>query len=188
MAGRGLCHVITIAVALAGAPAAGASSAREDVLLAVLGSAGSQLIAPARVASAYGTVTSGFRSVAHNRRVGGMPNSYHLIGRALDVARRPGVTHQMVDAALRRAGFVLVESLDEGDHSHFAFGGLLPGRPVARPQPPLVIAGAPTPAAPAKPRGPRVLADEHGELLVDQPVLVADVPAQAGSAAVVASR
>jgi len=28
----------------------------------------------------------------------------------------------MIAAALQRAGFVMVESLDEGDHSHFAFG------------------------------------------------------------------
>jgi hypothetical protein len=61
------------------------------------------------------------RSPAHNRAVGGAPNSFHLSGRAIDIARRPGVRHAQVDAAFRKAGFVLLESLDEGDHSHLAF-------------------------------------------------------------------
>ena len=76
----------------------------------------------ARIAAAYGSVTSMYRTVAHNREVGGVPNSYHLQGRAIDVVRRPGVPHRQIDAALRSAGYVLLESLDEGDHSHFAFG------------------------------------------------------------------
>jgi hypothetical protein len=40
----------------------------------------------------------------------------------------------MIAAELRRNGFHLLESLDEGDHSHFAFGdGLVPpnSRPAA---------------------------------------------------------
>jgi len=41
--------------------------------------------------------------------VGGVPNGYHL-------------TRWEIAAALRQAGFYLIESLDEGDHSHFAFG------------------------------------------------------------------
>ena len=123
------------------------------------------LVAPARVLMGYGAITSGFRTAAHNRFVGGMPNSYHLYGQALDVARRPGVSHQMLDAALRRAGFRLIESLDEGDHSHFAFA--LPGTPpvilakVARP--PVV---APSNGPPLPPPPPRLRADEHGTLLV----------------------
>ena len=70
----------------------------------------------------FGRITSILRSAAHNRAVGGVANSYHLHGRAIDIARRPGVTHRQIDAALRAAGFHLLESLDEGDHSHFAFG------------------------------------------------------------------
>ena len=38
------------------------------------------------------------------------------------VVRRRDVSHWEVAAALRQAGFHLIESLDEGDHSHFAFG------------------------------------------------------------------
>ena len=76
-----------------------------------------------RIASQWGRVTSTYRSPAHNRRVGGVPNSYHLSGRAIDIARRPGVSHWQIAAAFRTAGYNLLESLDEGDHSHFAFGG-----------------------------------------------------------------
>lgn len=76
----------------------------------------------AAIGARWGRVTSTHRSPAHNRRVGGVPNSYHLSGRAIDIARKPGVSHWQIAAALRGAGFNLVESLDEGDHSHFAFG------------------------------------------------------------------
>jgi hypothetical protein len=111
----------------------------------------------ARLASAYGIVTSTFRTVAHNKAVGGVPNSYHLLDRAIDIARRPGVTHQQIEAALRRAGFNLVESLDERDHSHFAFAAV--------PQSALAQPG--TPQAPPPKALPRVAADEHGTLSID---------------------
>lgn len=80
------------------------------------------LRAVAALGSRWGTVTSTYRSPARNRRVGGARNSYHLRGRAVDIARRPGVSHAQIAAAFRAAGYQLVESLDEGDHSHFAFG------------------------------------------------------------------
>jgi hypothetical protein len=75
-----------------------------------------------RIGARWGQVTSTFRTAAHNRDVGGVANSYHLKGRAIDIARRPGVSHGQIAAAYRNAGYALVESLDEGDHSHFAFG------------------------------------------------------------------
>ena len=78
---------------------------------------------PAEIGSKWGVVTSLLRSPARNRAVGGAPNSFHLHGRAIDIARRPGVAHAEIEAAYRKAGYRLVESLDEGDHSHFAFGG-----------------------------------------------------------------
>lgn len=86
------------------------------------GGGAGNLRAAASLGSGWGRVTSTYRSPEHNRRVGGVPNSYHLRGRAIDIARRPGVTHAMIAAAFRNAGYRLVESLDEGDHSHFAFG------------------------------------------------------------------
>ncbi|HVH49860.1 MAG TPA: D-Ala-D-Ala carboxypeptidase family metallohydrolase [Sphingomicrobium sp.] len=76
----------------------------------------------AQIGSQLGRVTSMKRSVEHNRRVGGVANSYHLSGRAIDIARKRGVSHAQIAAALRAAGYRLIESLDEGDHSHFAFG------------------------------------------------------------------
>ncbi len=72
--------------------------------------------------SRWGTVTSTRRSFSRNRAVGGAANSFHLSGRAIDIARRPGVSHARIEAAFRAAGYYLIESLDEGDHSHFAFG------------------------------------------------------------------
>ena len=41
-----------------------------------------EVSAAARLVSAYGIVSSTFRTVAHNRAVGGVPNSYHLLDRA----------------------------------------------------------------------------------------------------------
>jgi len=75
-----------------------------------------------QIGGKWGQVTSTYRSPQHNRDVGGVPNSYHLSGRAIDIARRPGVSHGQIAAAYRNAGYSLAESLDEGDHSHFAFG------------------------------------------------------------------
>jgi hypothetical protein len=124
----------------------------------------------ARVASSYGVITSIYRSPAHNRAVGGVANSYHLAGRAIDVARRPGVTHFQVAAVLRKAGYNLVESIDEGDHSHFAFS--VPGVAVQ-------AAGAASQpeSAPETPKVRLVRADDHGELLLDlapKPTLIAE--------------
>jgi hypothetical protein len=91
------------------------------------------------IGARWGRVTSTYRSPQHNRDVGGVPNSYHLRGRAIDIARRPGVSHWQIAAAYRAAGYSLAESLDEGDHSHFAFGPPKSGRSA---QPRMVIAKA----------------------------------------------
>ena len=93
------------------------------------------------IGSRWGRVTSTYRNWAHNRRVGGVANSYHLRNRAIDIARRPGVSHWQIASAYRAAGYNLLESLDEGDHSHFAFGR--PGEYRSRgPRPQIVIAKA----------------------------------------------
>ena len=108
----------SLSVAMSLIVLAGSGAAAHDAgIVTVAGDAGSA----ARLAAAFGTVTSIHRTVERNRLVGGVPNSYHLNGRAIDVARKPGVTHDQIATALRRAGYNLVESLDEGDHSHFAF-------------------------------------------------------------------
>lgn len=122
----------------------------------------------AAVAAGYGAITSMYRTVAHNRAVGGVSNSYHLQGRAIDVARRPGVTHAQIAAALNRAGYTMIESLDEGDHSHFAFAGAT--------NDPRQIAAAsrPPPPVPEPPKYPRVLADDHGTLRIDHPAAITE--------------
>lgn len=114
-----------------------------------------------RILSGYGVVTSTFRTPAHNKAVGGMPNSYHLVHQAIDVARRPGVSHFQIEAALKRAGYRLLESLDERDHSHFAFGPAINPRPAVGNK-----AANSVPCKPAPPE-PRVTADAHGTLLLD---------------------
>ena len=108
-----------------GASAAPASSIRTRPLRGPV-----SLEAAVAVGSRWGTVTSTRRSIARNRAVGGVRNSFHLSGRAIDIARRPGVSHAAIAAAYRNAGFTLIESLDEGDHSHFAFGSSGAPRPV----------------------------------------------------------
>lgn len=79
------------------------------------------LKAASSVGGQFGTVTSTVRSPEHNRKVGGTKNSWHLKGRAIDIARKPGVSHAQVVEGYRRAGFQVLEQLDEGDHSHLAF-------------------------------------------------------------------
>ena len=117
-----------------------------------------------RLAAAYGAITSTWRSVAHNRAVGGVRNSYHLQGRAIDIARKPGVTHRQIEAALRNAGYSLIESLDEGDHSHFAFGPSRGGQAA-----PVLAQVWSAPPAPQAPPRERLAADDHGTLVIDLP-------------------
>ena len=116
----------------------------------------SESIRAARIVANFGTITSMYRTVAHNHAVGGVPDSYHLLGRAIDVVRRPGITHRQIDVALRAAGFTLIESLDERNHSHFAFAQAL----VTRTETAIVQPSGPPPP-------PRLLADVHGTLWTD---------------------
>lgn len=69
-----------------------------------------------------GTVTSGFRTPEHNKEVGGVPNSFHTKGQALDIAKTAGITLTKIVQAFEKAGVHLIEQLDEGDHFHIAFG------------------------------------------------------------------
>jgi hypothetical protein len=150
----------TMLAAVSGVSHAATVSASTERSLAPFLASAPYLAGPLRVVAAYGTPTSARRSVEHNRRVGGASNSYHLLGHAIDVQRRPGVTHQALDAALRRAGYLLAESIDEIDHSHFAF---FPGRVSPR----AIGPAAAVELASKKPSQPRVAADNHGLLLVD---------------------
>lgn len=62
------------------------------------------------------TVTSGFRSVACNRRVGGASNSQHLYGTAADVVA-PGVPLCTIAQAARAAGFSGILGPGAGGHN-----------------------------------------------------------------------
>jgi len=116
-----------------------------------------------RLAATFGVISSTYRSQEHNHAVGGVPNSWHLQARAMDIVRKPGVTHRQIDAAFRNAGYNLIESLDEGDHSHLAFG------PSKAPSLVIPAASQQDSPAPTPPPHPNLLADEHGTLRVDDP-------------------
>jgi zinc D-Ala-D-Ala carboxypeptidase len=45
-------------------------------------------------------INSGFRTVAHNKKIGGAPNSQHLVGKAADIMAR-GVTPAQVQELLK---------------------------------------------------------------------------------------
>jgi hypothetical protein len=126
----------------------------------------SALIGLVQIASQFGYVTSTVRSVAHNKAVGGKSNSFHLQGRAIDVARFSKVSHATLTAALQRSGYALIEAIDEGDHSHFAFD-----EPRSRPKPASVKTPSSIAPAQADPDGdgtyPKLAADSHGKLIVD---------------------
>lgn len=50
-------------------------------------------------------ITSGYRTADHNKSVGGVPNSSHLIGVAADIAVGSGNERYIILNALIRAGF-----------------------------------------------------------------------------------
>lgn len=150
------------------------------LVLAMLAGASPGTASPIRAAAElgakWGIVTSVHRTPAHNRAVGGVPNSFHLSGRAVDIARRPGVRHAQVEAAFRAAGYVLLESLDEGDHSHFAFGlGPASGK---KAKPVLQLASADEQAKPACSAGLQSLLDLKARRRPDRvdPCLEAPAP------------
>tara|TARA_R110000822_G_scaffold99831_1_gene224979 strand:+ start:230 stop:580 length:351 start_codon:yes stop_codon:yes gene_type:complete len=50
-------------------------------------------------------ITSGYRSVAHNKSVGGVQNSSHLVGKAADIAVGSGSERYIILNALIKANF-----------------------------------------------------------------------------------
>lgn len=66
-------------------------------------------------------ITSGRRSRARNRAVGGSDNSYHLVGQAIDIpltVNGKPLTKEGIRAALEPAGVVIKELLGPGDRGH----------------------------------------------------------------------
>lgn len=66
------------------------------------------------------TVTSGYRTEAHNEKVGGVFNSLHVIGEAVDVTVRRESWAQLVELATANAA---LQVLDERDHIHIELRG-----------------------------------------------------------------
>lgn len=75
-----------------------------------------QLAALARQIIPGVRVTSGQRSAAHNRAVGGKTNSQHISGTAIDI-KPPAMSAKDLQAKFAQRG-VLVDVINEGDHYH----------------------------------------------------------------------
>lgn len=50
-------------------------------------------------------ITSGYRTIAHNEKVGGVPDSAHTKGRAADIACTSGTNRYIIVNSLLQAGF-----------------------------------------------------------------------------------
>ena len=50
-------------------------------------------------------ITSGYRSITHNKEVGGVQNSSHLVGKAADIKVGSGNERYIIINALIKAGF-----------------------------------------------------------------------------------
>jgi hypothetical protein len=105
-------------------------------------------------------ITSGFRTPEHNRAVGGVPNSRHLDGDAVDLVPdgvSMGDLHRLGSALAARWGVPGARALNEGDHVHVQLPGWggAPGSPRAAPAGPPPLPDGYTldqpPAAPAPP-------------------------------------
>jgi len=68
------------------------------------------------------TVSSGYRTAAHNAEVGGAPNSDHLTGNAVDFVGSPTALRRLYQWAIK-AGFPYVEPWSQtgGSHVHISF-------------------------------------------------------------------
>lgn len=86
-------------------------------------------------------VTSGLRTPQHNTAVGGVPNSEHLSGKAVDLVPRPGETMAQLYARVR--GVPGVKAINEGDHVHVQAQGGAQTQGGAR----VIAQGAPKQAA-----------------------------------------
>lgn len=66
------------------------------------------------------SITSGYRTVAHNAAVGGVPNSAHLSGQAYDFVPR-GMSTAQAAQKLASSGVPFDQVINEGDHVHVSF-------------------------------------------------------------------
>jgi hypothetical protein len=87
-------------------------------------------------------ITSTTRTPEHNAEVGGVPDSMHLGGQAVDFVLPKGATFDQVKAAVAQSGLQVTELLNEGSHVHI--GWAPKGQQVAQaaPQPQAAPPGA----------------------------------------------
>ena len=67
-------------------------------------------------------ITSGTRTAEHNQEVGGVPNSQHLSGKAVDIVLPKGTSFSEFKGQLLQSGVKPTELINEGDHIHVAWG------------------------------------------------------------------
>lgn len=67
-------------------------------------------------------ITSEQRSPEHNAEVGGVPNSMHIPGQAVDFVPPPGTSLAQVRSALQAKGLPISELIDEKTHIHWGWG------------------------------------------------------------------
>ena len=67
------------------------------------------------------TITSQQRSPLHNQEVGGVPDSMHTTGQAMDFTLPKGITSDQVRQQLESQGYPVTEYLNEGNHVHWGW-------------------------------------------------------------------
>lgn len=98
------------------APAAGGGERNQPVSVSFRSSQEAQAAIQSLVPGVR--VTSGRRSQADNKRVGGASGSFHLQDRARDLVPPPGMSMAQLAAKMRSEGF---RALNEGDHIHVSW-------------------------------------------------------------------
>jgi hypothetical protein len=80
------------------------------------GQGGGDWLGAVSAAAPDAQVTSGLRTPERNAAVGGVPNSRHLSGQAVDLVPRPGETMAQLHARVSKVPGV--KAINEGDHVH----------------------------------------------------------------------
>jgi len=83
-----------------------------------------------KIANVPFKINSGYRTPKHNKDVGGVTNSAHTRGYAIDISTPNGKNQELIVKALRKAGFVrfgiytnFVHADNDPDKTQFAYWG-----------------------------------------------------------------